>query len=248
MLPGFRFVFATVVLAVSVLVFGLGAAALLRASHDHFANLPSAQASHEPIPARDQQARQVTLALLRVEMMAEQSDVVTAAPAPPEEPPAAQRAVGVASDAAPIARPAANDSADGQTSPETLLVVQTAPTTAEVKPIVASHDKVSAADPIAVTGCIPSLAATSQTAARIAMLVDQAPARVDLLPPDLLASAAATTKLAEIGKSAVHQVRHARLRHRWRRHRHRVRAQAQVAPFAGRQQAQQTDPFAAFSR
>ncbi|MGO9361135.1 MAG: hypothetical protein ACLP1D_26245 [Xanthobacteraceae bacterium] len=262
MLPGFRFVFATVVLAVSVLVFGLGAAALLRASHDQFANLPTAQASHEPVPARDQQARQITLALLRVEMMAEQSaaakppaptapDAATAAPAPPEATPAALRADAVASDAAPIERPAANDSASVQTSPETVLVVQpmpAEPATAEVKPIVASHEKAAALDPVAVAGCIPSLATTAQTAERIAMLVDQAPARADLLPPDLLASAAATTKLADIGKSAVHRVRHARLRHKWRRHRHWVRAQAQLAPFAGRQQAQQTDPFAAFPR
>jgi len=79
MLPGFRFVFATVVLAVSVLVFGLGAAALLRASHDQFASLPSAQAPREPARARDQEARQTTLALLRVEMMSGQAETAKSA-------------------------------------------------------------------------------------------------------------------------------------------------------------------------
>lgn len=41
MLPGFRFLFAAIVLSVSTLVFGLGAAALLRASHERFASLPA---------------------------------------------------------------------------------------------------------------------------------------------------------------------------------------------------------------
>ena len=48
MLPGFRFLFATVVLAVSVLVFGLGAAALLRAAHEEFASLPSWRLAQPP--------------------------------------------------------------------------------------------------------------------------------------------------------------------------------------------------------
>ena len=51
MLPGFRFLFATVVLAVSVLVFGLGAAALLRAAHEDFVNLPSWRLAQQPVLA-----------------------------------------------------------------------------------------------------------------------------------------------------------------------------------------------------
>ena len=42
MLPGFRFLFTAIVLSMSVLIFGLGAAALLRAAHEEFANLPVA--------------------------------------------------------------------------------------------------------------------------------------------------------------------------------------------------------------
>ena len=38
MLPGFRFLFAAIVLSMSVLVFGLGAAALLRAAHEEVAS------------------------------------------------------------------------------------------------------------------------------------------------------------------------------------------------------------------
>lgn len=40
MLPEFRFACAAIVLAVSLVIFGLGAAALLRASHQQFASLP----------------------------------------------------------------------------------------------------------------------------------------------------------------------------------------------------------------
>ena len=41
MLPGFRFLFAAIVLSMSMMVFGLGAAALLRAAHEEFASNPS---------------------------------------------------------------------------------------------------------------------------------------------------------------------------------------------------------------
>src|SRR3974390_1682550 len=46
MLPGFRFFFAAIVLSMSLLVFGLGAAAVLRAAHEEFA----ASGSWHPAP------------------------------------------------------------------------------------------------------------------------------------------------------------------------------------------------------
>lgn len=65
MLPGFRFLFAAIVLSVSVLIFGLGAAALLRAAHEQFASIPQRRAPPEPVFA--QRDEPPTLALLRVE-------------------------------------------------------------------------------------------------------------------------------------------------------------------------------------
>ena len=47
MLPGFRFLFAAIVLSMSILVFGLGAAALLRAAHEEFASNPSWHATRK---------------------------------------------------------------------------------------------------------------------------------------------------------------------------------------------------------
>ena len=67
MLPGFRFLFTAIVLSMSILVFGLGAAALLRAAHEEFANLPSRRATPEPMFARLNDDPPPTLALLRVD-------------------------------------------------------------------------------------------------------------------------------------------------------------------------------------
>jgi hypothetical protein len=67
MLPGFRFLFTAIILSMSVLIFGLGAAALLRAAHEEFANLPSRRAAPEPMFARQTDYSLPTLALLRVD-------------------------------------------------------------------------------------------------------------------------------------------------------------------------------------
>ena len=67
MLPGFRFLFTAIVLSMSVLIFGLGAAALLRAAHEEFANLPSRRATPEPMFARLNDDQPPTLALLRID-------------------------------------------------------------------------------------------------------------------------------------------------------------------------------------
>ena len=66
MLPGFRFLFAAIVLSMSVLIFGLGAAALLRASHEQFASMPLRRAPPEPVFAQRNEPPP-TLALLRLE-------------------------------------------------------------------------------------------------------------------------------------------------------------------------------------
>jgi len=67
MLPGFRFLFAAIILSMSVLVFGLGAAALLRAAHEQFASIPSRRALPEPVFAQHNEPPMPTLALLRFE-------------------------------------------------------------------------------------------------------------------------------------------------------------------------------------
>src|SRR5580704_4597683 len=88
MLPGFRFLFAAIVLSMSILVFGLGAAALLRAAHEQFASNPSWRAAPEATFAQQAEATRPVLALLRVEPAAarqKQSDQVPAVAAPVEQ-------------------------------------------------------------------------------------------------------------------------------------------------------------------
>jgi hypothetical protein len=67
MLPGFRFLFAAIVLSMSILVFGLGAAALLRAAHEEFASNPSWRAPPETMFAQQAEATRPVLAMLRIE-------------------------------------------------------------------------------------------------------------------------------------------------------------------------------------
>jgi hypothetical protein len=95
MLPGFRFLFAAIVLSMSILVFGLGAAALLRAAHEQFANNPSWHAAPEAMFAQQPEATRPVLATLRIEPPPK------AQPAPDNVP-----AVAVPQEPAAIASPA----------------------------------------------------------------------------------------------------------------------------------------------
>jgi hypothetical protein len=66
MLPGFRFLFAAIVLSMSILVFGLGATALLRAAHEEFASTPPWHAGPETVFAPQAETTEPVLAMLRV--------------------------------------------------------------------------------------------------------------------------------------------------------------------------------------
>ena len=88
MLPGFRFLFAAIVSSMSILVFGLGAAALLRAAHEEVSSNPSWRAAPETRFAQQGETTPPVLALLRVEPqpaepMAPENSPAAAAPADP---------------------------------------------------------------------------------------------------------------------------------------------------------------------
>jgi hypothetical protein len=92
MLPGFRFLFAAVMVSMSILIFGLGAAALLRAAHEEVASNPAWHSGPATLFAQQGEATGPMLALLRVEPPAEPKapDNVPAGDAPvaaaPESP------------------------------------------------------------------------------------------------------------------------------------------------------------------
>lgn len=67
MLPDFRFLLAAIALCTSILVFGLGAAALLRAAHQEVAQNPSWRGTPEPRLAQSEEATNPVVAMLRVE-------------------------------------------------------------------------------------------------------------------------------------------------------------------------------------
>ena len=104
MLPGFRFLFAAIMLLLSILIFGLGAAALLRAAHEEFASNPSWHVTPEAtfaqqteVPRREAgrpeaarpdatrteatrtEATRTVLAMLRTDAAAKSPDVPSAA-------------------------------------------------------------------------------------------------------------------------------------------------------------------------
>jgi hypothetical protein len=78
MLPDFRFLFAAIALCTSILVFGLGAAALLRAAHEEVAQNPSWRGTPEPRLAQSEEPANPVLAMLRVEPVVAQSKIADA--------------------------------------------------------------------------------------------------------------------------------------------------------------------------
>src|SRR5437773_2629103 len=67
MLPSFRFLFAAIVLSMSILVFGLGAAAMLRTAHEEFASNPFWHRAPETTFPQQGEAKAPVLALLRID-------------------------------------------------------------------------------------------------------------------------------------------------------------------------------------
>src|SRR5215475_5100179 len=93
MLPGIRFLLAAILLSMSILIFGLGAAALLRAAHEEVASVPTRRVMPEPVFAQQVESAPPTLALLRVE------------PAAPEKPADAPAVAAIEMEPAPDAVP-----------------------------------------------------------------------------------------------------------------------------------------------
>jgi hypothetical protein len=81
MLPGFRFLFAAIVLSISILVFGLGAAALLRAAHEEVASNPGWHAAPDATFAQQAEVARPVLAMLRVDPLPAQLKAPDAAAA-----------------------------------------------------------------------------------------------------------------------------------------------------------------------
>jgi hypothetical protein len=203
MLPGFRFLFAAIVLSMSVLVFGLGAAALLRTAHEQFASIPSRRAPPEPVFARASEPPMPTLALLRFEPPVPEKvpDNVAVTIASEHEMPTAAALEAVSAETEKLAALGPDQAAPVEpvkpTVPaaETAPVAQAAPAIApvaaseEVKPAATDETKIAA---IAEPQPAPMVTSTA---------VSNTPAPVPEAPST--ESNIAATKIATLGGPAV---------------------------------------------
>ncbi|MDA9497111.1 hypothetical protein XI05_06080 [Bradyrhizobium sp. CCBAU 11357] len=202
MLPGFRFLFAAILLSTSILVFGLGAAALLRATHQQYASNPGwRNGPQEQVFAQAPEPAQPVLAVLRPE------------PEPPAETTPSLRDQ-VPTIALPLSEPdqvaALTTETDVQPEAAARLAEVPAVEPARPEPIVAaaapaSTDTLTPADTTAaipeaqpaVTASEPAQADTALAAAAI----DVASARLAALNAAPAASDAPAKAKAESGKS-----------------------------------------------
>ncbi|MGY2848595.1 MULTISPECIES: hypothetical protein [unclassified Bradyrhizobium] len=215
MLPGLRFLFAAIVLATSLLVFGLGAAALFRAAHEEFASIPARRAPPPEPQFAQQPETPPVLAMVRVDPPAADK-VTTDTPAAPSEPAASEQPAAPAEIAAPAAEPekVAAVTADDPVPPappkpeaqatETPAPAQSADTAAQTP----------TADPSAASEPTPAAAeaAPAATEAKVAAVADPPAPSEPALPPPAPAMAApepapppspeaiaAATKIATLG-------------------------------------------------
>lgn len=205
MLPGFRFLFTAIVLSMSILIFGLGAAALLRAAHEEFANLPSRRATPEPMFARQTDEMPTTLALLRVDPLVTEKPVENApAAAVPEVASDIPAAVGQTPDASPA-------------GPEKLAALKPAdPTQTEAaNQVEAAKPEAPVTEAIVETPAVPAPAATADAPVpnaevKVAAVAETpVPAATTSAPPEPAMDApspegdAAATRIATLGGPAV---------------------------------------------
>ena len=212
MLPGFRFLFAAIMLSMSLLVFGLGAAALLRAAHESFASNSSWRAAPEVPFAQHPDTTLPMLATLRVEppIMDKSNEPAKVTAAPADQPPSAAESAG--SEQVAALRPTETPRIEIAKPADAALPMPT-----EENPPAPEATSVGAVSPTGET----TLAADAQKMTVVAAL-DAAPARNEpaaaqaepaLLPPTNLTSAnptsatpatapeadVATTKIATLG-------------------------------------------------
>lgn len=171
MLPGFRFLLAAILLSTSALVFGLGAASLLRASHEQYVSNPSwRNGPQEQMFAQTPEPAQPVLAALRVEPVAPAADEAT--PATQDQVPSNQ--------VPSIGLPAV------EIGPEQMAAVTIE---AKVQPAPQPEPQVAAMAPPAET----APPATEAPASEPAKSEAAAPAPADTLTPADTASSTATT-------------------------------------------------------
>jgi len=267
MLPGFRFLFAAIMLLLSILIFGLGAAALLRAAHEEFASSPSWHATPETTFAQQTEAprreapgseaarpdgTRPVLAVLRMDALAAEKS--------PDIPPAALPLA--AAEQAPLSTPAEPEriaalKPEDSSPPEPAkpeIPVSESPAKSEAAPALADAPAPADETRIAATGeALPpaneaARAASGQTSAAaspdtdLALKTDLAPTKIATLDgPPITIEAQPSVKAAGTKPDA--SVIQKRLQARQAAQRRKMAARARLARPALQQQ-QIPNPFA----
>jgi hypothetical protein len=161
MLPGFRFLFAAIMLSMSLLVFGLGAAALLRAAHESFASNSSWRAAPEVSFAQRTEPALPVLATLRV-------DTLVIEKAPEQAPPTASSADTSPATPATMPAPAAPEQVAALNptdvaQPETPKSEATSPGDASPAMLPAENPPPAATPPASVTATAGDQTAVAST-------------------------------------------------------------------------------------
>jgi len=249
MLPGLRFLFAAIVLSMSILVFGLGAAALLRAAHEEFASNSSLRVAPEPKFAQQNEApgeesgepEAPVLAVLRVEPEPAQQQAAESIPADgtPAEPPAiaaaldeAEKIAALTPDASAQPDPGRPESPVAETSVQSEAPAAPTPVPVEAAAITAAEQALPPA-PETVTptpeATIASPAAEAGIAATEIATLGGPPVAIETPPP---AKAASVNPAPDAARKRL-EARRAKERRRIASRPRQVTAQQQAAdPFA----------------
>ena len=252
MLPGFRFLFAAIMLSMSILVFGLGAAALLRTAHEEVASNPSWRAAPDVTFAQQPDATRPVLAMLRVDTSsaerAQDNTPVTAAPAEQVAiaPPAAEaeRVAALKPDDSPPAEMAKADIAPTEV-PVAENPVGGEPASASVKtPASAEETKTAATATEQIREDRPVAALPGQTGLPVASGTEIAAMKVATLggPPVDIESPQRPNALVVVAKPEQSEIRKQQQAKR-AAHRRRLAARARLAAQAAQQAALQVNPF-----
>jgi hypothetical protein len=238
MLPGFRFLFAAIMLSISILVFGLGAAALLRAAHEEFASNPSWHAAPEATFAQQAEATRPVLAMLRVDALpAEQkaSDNVPAVAAAAE--PAAIISMPAEPELIAALKPDETETAKPEIPfSESPAQSEAAPAPADA-PAAAEETKIAATEQVAPPTNEAAPAASEQMSGSALPDTDAAPTKVATLggpPVTIEAQPPANTESAKPDRSVIKKRQQAR----------RAAQRRRIALRARLARQQLADPFA----
>lgn len=212
MLPGFRFLFAAIMFSMSLLVFGLGAASLLRAAHESFASNSSWRAAPEAAFVQHSDATLPMLATLSVDTTAVDKPIepasVSAIPAEQPVTPAASADVDQVAATKPAETPAV-EIAKPDAAPIDVPVAETPPppAAAPTVEVATTPSKVAAAtaSDIAPAGgeLAPALPETAPLPSPDPMAENPATTDPATTVPAATAEASASAKIATLGGPAV---------------------------------------------